>query len=1308
MEALQRNRACQKSMTAVLEAIQERIRANAMLQKKVRAVVKASKEVGAKPKEADMGVRTAGLDWPGRKKPKSRRTGCSRIFVALDGTGPEENPDIARTQPVRAVLAACAREQRWSEADKERLRGAVRLQVQEKWVTELMAALQREGREQGTGVSLSALHSGMAQMRQRPVTDDDITAALPTLDWENVMTKAKLVGKTAEDCQACWTADCAPGINRGPWTLDEDEQLKELVTKHEGHDWVSVAAELGTGRTAAACLMHYQRDLREERPEPSACESSGVVGTPVPDMESRPEPAQRRGPGRPPAQWRHKLGPVRKQLWTEEENLRLRYAVAAFGTTSWVHVAEVVGTRTDPQCRERWVNVLDPSVDQSPWTAEEDARLEALVRQLGAGKWAQLADEFNAGRPLKRTDDRLRKHYEALVTNKMIEPITTVPSPAAPPELQLTVADSNASRLIRRREAAQAREAKRKTAIVPREKITEISHSKRGRKPKQAKETAGIRKTGKSRLPPPLALSKAVPPPLEPGLSNVLRLVHAKKVQPTHVGRTGKPAAVVDGKSVHFMQRHVQPVIPVARPVTASQPPPVIAQANGHLGVGQIRGDQRTGARAKGAPRGPVAVRVSKPKLTLEERLAQRREKDRRRRAADRAEREAAEERNGTAAERVAARLGKEQERQEKRQRKEEERKRKEEARKRAREETRRRLQQERDEAQKKREAMKETLRREREEARAKRMREKEAEKEAKQRKKAEEDAATGAEGTGRKAAAHGGREETQVGRAKVQRPVSKKVRKDEGVGTATGKGAQKKGGRGARVGVRVGPAKKGAVQADGKAQRGATRGKKDAKKKAAVGRGARKGGDQRAEKRADGEAAEQARGSRAQGASPGGRSSQRLRAVGRPVTERSGNSGADDLERNATEGKRKKAGRKRAAEPEGSQGRPAKRGKVEEGTGTEEGTEVVRVTRSRQELVTSTRKRRREEGDEQQRGGTREGAEKGPGERRGKKGRVEGAKGNNETIVQAGEKKDGRKVKGKLDKNKEPGRMTRSTHMQDAARVTRSGERGTRRSERERGEGKKRDGGVGEVGPGKRDENGKKSVSPTRSLRRVSRDGGSAGEETGVDVREEKESKPRQRTSRLGSADIDEVSGTEGSECSEESEIDGRVCAPARSPEKRTRAKKTAADAEPGNDVTSPDGKLPGGRETRGRKGRAEAAVWGVPKVREREGELEAAGKRVPEQERSLRAGDKREGGGVPSGKKKRKRPPTQEGRAATLPSKDPRTGTRGAEKVRGKQAPPREAKSDQLVQDRSSTRKTRLTDTEPRRSLRNSKRNT
>jgi hypothetical protein len=79
MEALVRNRECQKSMAAVLEKIQERVQANQMLQKKVKMLVKLSREASQRPKECEVGVRTAVLDWPGRKKPKKKRTSCSRV-----------------------------------------------------------------------------------------------------------------------------------------------------------------------------------------------------------------------------------------------------------------------------------------------------------------------------------------------------------------------------------------------------------------------------------------------------------------------------------------------------------------------------------------------------------------------------------------------------------------------------------------------------------------------------------------------------------------------------------------------------------------------------------------------------------------------------------------------------------------------------------------------------------------------------------------------------------------------------------------------------------------------------------------------------------------------------------------------------------------------------------------------------------------------------------------------------------------------------------------------------------------------------
>lgn len=762
-----------------------------------------------------------------------------------------------------------------------------------------------------------------------------------------------------------------------------------------------------------------------------------------------------------------------------------------------------------------------------------------------------------------------------------------------------------------------------------------------------------------------------------------------------------------------------RPVIPVARPVTGSQPPPSAMQANGLLGSRQISGDQRKGARAKTAPRRPVAIRLPKPKLTPEERLAQRREKDRRRRAAERAEREAAAQRNGTAAERngtaaerngkaaerVAARLAKEQERQEKRKRKEEERTR-------AREETRMRKEAERDAAQKRRDEVKERLRREREEARVRRVREKEAEREAKQRQKAAEDAAKRMGETGKNAAVQTGLAQRQVGRAKVQRPILGRLREEAAVGMATAKGVQKKGGKELRVGVRLGATKKGAAQANGKAQRGTIRGKKDTKKKAAVGRGSRKWGGRRAGERGEG-AADEARGSRARVASTGGRVSRRLRALESPVKDGSGSLGADEA--NGSEGKKQKAGRKRAGGSEGSQGRPAKKGRMETSMEAEEGAEVVIVTRNGEESGTRTRKRQRKESDGEERGGTGQSAERGPEERRGKKRRVDGGAGINKApVVQAEEKGNGRKGGGRLGGKKTPGRVTRSTPVEEVARNARSRQGGEKGGERERGEEKKRGRGRPKTGQGKQKEKGKESRSPVRrSSRRVSRGEGSIEEETGVDASEEKESKQRRRTTRrmsnAGSADKDEESGAKDSDRSEESETDGRARAPARSPEKRTRAKKTAADTEPSRDVTSPDGLLPAGRVTRGRKGAEETMVLRGSELRDREGGSEAGGNRGSERGHTLRNGNNRENEGQPEKRKSGPSGGVGKSRLAKLPKKDLRSGTREAEEELSKQAPQRQlrkAKLDQVVRERPSTGKTSSTDTEPRRSGRNSTR--
>lgn len=62
-----------------------------------------------------------------------------------------------------------------------------------------------------------------------------------------------------------------------------------------------------------------------------------------------------------------------------------------------VMIAGEIGTRSGKQCRERWHNHLDPSINKSDWTAEEEALIRELHAKMGP-KWAEMA-RLLPGRP---------------------------------------------------------------------------------------------------------------------------------------------------------------------------------------------------------------------------------------------------------------------------------------------------------------------------------------------------------------------------------------------------------------------------------------------------------------------------------------------------------------------------------------------------------------------------------------------------------------------------------------------------------------------------------------------------------------------------------------------------------------------------------------------------------------------------------------------------------------------------------------------------------------------------------------------
>ncbi|KAI0541764.1 hypothetical protein GGR58DRAFT_414743 [Xylaria digitata] len=90
--------------------------------------------------------------------------------------------------------------------------------------------------------------------------------------------------------------------------------------------------------------------------------------------------------------WHYKIArDFRKGPWTAAEDEGLRRAVEIHGT-KWTKVSEALGSRNGDQCWKRWHDKLDPRIDHSPWTSEEDATLLQIVEKMGTN-WRVIVNQ---------------------------------------------------------------------------------------------------------------------------------------------------------------------------------------------------------------------------------------------------------------------------------------------------------------------------------------------------------------------------------------------------------------------------------------------------------------------------------------------------------------------------------------------------------------------------------------------------------------------------------------------------------------------------------------------------------------------------------------------------------------------------------------------------------------------------------------------------------------------------------------------------------------------------------------------------
>jgi hypothetical protein len=234
-------------------------------------------------------------------------------------------------------------------------------------------------------------------------------------DWAAVA--ALVPGRTKSQCYDEWHHVLDPSIDRarertGKWAIDEDIKLKDSVERHGGKDWAAITA-LVPGRTKKQCCQRWYDTLNL-----NIDGASERTGKWTPDEDSKLKDAvQSHGgedwdaisalvPGRTRSQCYYRWSAVldlnidqatgRAGKWAEDEDSKLKDALQTHGGKNWVVIAALVPGRTISQCRNRWHNGLNPSIDRAngrtgKWAEDEDSKLKDAVQTHGGKDWDAIS-----------------------------------------------------------------------------------------------------------------------------------------------------------------------------------------------------------------------------------------------------------------------------------------------------------------------------------------------------------------------------------------------------------------------------------------------------------------------------------------------------------------------------------------------------------------------------------------------------------------------------------------------------------------------------------------------------------------------------------------------------------------------------------------------------------------------------------------------------------------------------------------------------------------------------------------------------
>lgn len=117
---------------------------------------------------------------------------------------------------------------------------------------------------------------------------------------------------------------------------------------------------------------------------------------------------------------------TKKKVWSPIEDETLLKVVSTKGTKAWSRIAQIINSlyhngmqiREGRQCRERWLNHVDPTLNKGLWTIEEDELLLKMHDELGS-RWSEISKGF-----MGRNENSVKNRLKSLKKQKSSSSLT--------------------------------------------------------------------------------------------------------------------------------------------------------------------------------------------------------------------------------------------------------------------------------------------------------------------------------------------------------------------------------------------------------------------------------------------------------------------------------------------------------------------------------------------------------------------------------------------------------------------------------------------------------------------------------------------------------------------------------------------------------------------------------------------------------------------------------------------------------------------------------------------------------------------